>query len=75
MVEIDTTPRPEHLKRIRDRSCRLEDGQATTVQRLIPMSSERAAFHADDAVRDATIAGINLRLDRIERRLDLRDEA
>lgn len=75
MAEIDTTPLLEHLKRIRLRLSRLENGQTTIVQRLNSMSSHLAAFHANDAAQGVTLTEITLRLDRIERRLDLREEA
>ena len=74
MAEIDTSLL-EHLKRIQDRLGRLEEGQTTIIHRLNSMPSHLAAFHANDAAQDTVIAEINLRLDRIERRLDLREEA
>ena len=74
MADPDFSLIIEHLKRIQDRLSRLEDGQSTILHRLNSMSTHLAAFHTNDAAQDAAIVEINVRLDRIERRLDLREE-
>ena len=75
MGNIDVGPLLEHLTLVHDSLGRLGDGQTTILHRLDSMSSHPAAVHVNHVAQDTTIAEINLRLDRIERRLDLREEA
>ena len=75
MADADFSLMLEHFKRIHEELAALKAGQTTIIQRLNSMSSHLAAFHVNDAAQDSNIAEITLRLDRIERRLDLREEA
>ncbi len=75
MAEVDASLLLEPFRRSEDRLSQLEDAQTSILRRLNSMSSLPAAVHANVAELDVTLTDINLRLDRIERRLDLREEA
>ncbi len=75
MAEVDASLLLEPFRRREDRLSRLEDAQTSILRRLNSTSSLPAAVHANGAAQHVTLTEINLRLDRIERRLDLREEA
>ena len=64
----------EHLKRIQDRLTRLEDGQDVMKADLRSIKGHIAAFMASEAAQDTAVAQLTKRVDRIEARLDLRDQ-
>ena len=74
MAEADFSLMLEHFRRIPEELAHLRSGQATILQRLSATEAHLAAFHATEVAQNAAIAEINLRLVRIERRLDLREE-
>jgi hypothetical protein len=61
----------ELLKQMHSSLLRLEDGQKTIVQRLVSLEATVAYLHVDYANLSIRIDGINDRLTRIEKRLDL----
>ena len=75
MVEIDSSLMLEPFRRIHEDIGGIEGSLSTVTQRFNALSTHQAGFHVSDAVQDASIAEINIRLDRMERRLALRDDA
>ena len=74
MSEVTNELILEHLKRIQDRLMRLEDGQDVMKGDLRSIKSHMAAFMASEAAQDMALAQLDKRLDRIEARLDPRDQ-
>jgi|TARA_Y100001933_G_scaffold258045_1_gene305400 hypothetical protein len=65
----------EHLKRIQERLGRLESGQVEILSEIRQQKTHQAAFLQGEAIQDGRIAELAARLDRIEKRLDLHDDA
>ena len=63
----------EHLKRFQSQMNRFEERLDTVQQDMRAMKQHMSAFMASEAAQDEGIAGLAVRLDRIERRLELRD--
>ena len=64
----------EHLKRIQDRLTNLEDGQRNIFEELRAHKQLIAGSLATQATYEARTASIEHRLDRIERRLEIREQ-
>lgn len=64
----------EHLKRFQSQMTRFEDTLDTVRSDMRAMKQHMAAFMASEASQDEEIAAIKVHLERIERRLDLRDQ-
>jgi len=62
-----------YLRRLDERTARIEDGLRDTATDLRILKDHMAAFMRFDAGRDGTVASIQARLACIERRLDLVD--
>jgi hypothetical protein len=75
MADIDNSLLLEHLKQIQERLTRLENGQGVILAEIRAMKGHQASFMASEVAQDATTADLALRVERIERRLDLREEA
>jgi hypothetical protein len=63
----------EHLKRFQAQMSRFEDKLSDVAADLHVMKQHVAASMQSELRQDTDLAGIKLRLDRIERRLDLVD--
>ena len=63
----------EHLKRFQAQMTRFEDSLDTVRADMCGMKQHMAAFMSSEASQDAEIAGIKVQLERIERRLELRE--
>ena len=63
----------EILKRMQLTLGRLEDGMSDLAGEIRGLKSHMAGFMQSEFRQDTDIAAIKRRLDRIERRLDLRD--
>ena len=63
----------EHLKSIQERLGRLENGQKDILGELRSHKTMLGTLISDDAIQDGRIAELADRLERIEKRLDLRD--
>ncbi len=61
----------EHLKRIQGQIARVDDRLSTIEAELRSVKQHIAALITSDAARDGKIASFEVRLERIERRLDL----
>ncbi len=61
----------EILKNIQHRLSRVEDAQNTTNRRLSAIEAHLVGFHTTVSANTADIDDLKLRLDRIEKRLDL----
>jgi hypothetical protein len=61
----------EILKNIQQRLTRVEDAQNTTNRRLSALDAHLVGFHTTGTSNTADIDELKLRLDRIEKRLDL----
>ena len=75
MTEPDFSLMLEHFKRIHDDLAILKTGQISLMQRMSAIETHMAAFHTTEVSQYADLGEIRLRLDRIERRLGLREEA
>lgn len=65
----------EHLKSIQARLNNLENGQAEMKAALIGMHQHLTGFMTHSTAHESAIANIQIRLDRIERRLELSDKS
>lgn len=63
----------EHLKWFQAQMTRFEDSLDTVRGDVRAIKQHMAAFMASEANQDGEIAAIKMQLERIERRLDLRD--
>ncbi|PKP65530.1 MAG: hypothetical protein CVT86_03235 [Alphaproteobacteria bacterium HGW-Alphaproteobacteria-8] len=63
----------EILKRLQAGQSRLEEKVDRLASEFVGMKQHMAAFMTSEFHQDAEIAALKLRLDRIERRLDLTD--
>lgn len=61
----------EHLKRFQSQMNRFEDHLTTVQADVRALKQHVGALVMSDAARDGDIASLKLRLERIERRLDL----
>ncbi len=64
----------ETLKRMQERLGRLETGQADILTELRVHKSLLGALVSEGAVQDGRIAELTSRVDRVEHRLELREE-
>ena len=64
----------EHLKRFQAQLTRVEDRLDTMGADLRATKQHMAAFMASEASQDTEIASMKVQLERIERRLELRDQ-
>ncbi|MGR3435471.1 MAG: hypothetical protein ACU0CO_11385 [Shimia sp.] len=63
----------EHMKRIQERLSRVEHGMDDLMTELRSHKAILGALVSSEAAQDGRIADISHRLDRIEKRLDLRE--
>lgn len=63
----------EHLKKFQTQLTRVEDRIGTMSEDMRAMKQHMAAFMQFEATQDAEIASVKVQLERIERRLELRD--
>jgi hypothetical protein len=63
----------EHLKRFQTQMTRFEERLDTMGADMRAMKQHMAAFMGSEASQDQEIASIKVQLERIERRLELRD--
>jgi hypothetical protein len=63
----------EHLKRIQERLGRVERGQSDIMTELRAHKPLLGALVSQEAVQDGRVADLTERIERIERRLDLRE--
>ena len=63
----------EHLKRFQAQMTRFEDRLDNIATDLRSVKQHMAAFMASEASQDAEVASMKPQLERIERRLELRD--
>lgn len=64
----------EHFRRMNSRFDRLDEKLDVLAADMRTMKTHMAGFMGTEALQDTTIAGLSARIDRIERRLDLRDQ-
>ena len=60
-----------YLRRIDERTARLEDDMQTVKGRLSSLEAQMALMRSDFVRLELRVAGCEVRLDRIEKRLDL----
>jgi hypothetical protein len=65
----------EHLRHIRGRVDQIADDLGTVKLRLSSLESQVAGLHADNAIAHQRMDRMDARLERIERRLELRESA
>lgn len=63
----------EHLRHIRARVDKIDDDLSTLTARFGVLEGHLAQHHVTEAVQTSEIDRIKIRLDRIERRLELAD--
>ena len=63
----------EHLKRFQMQLTRVEERMDAMQSDMRAMKQHMAAFMGSEANQDSEIAGLKVQLERIERRLELRD--
>lgn len=63
----------EHLKRFSAQMSRLQEGQEAMAADIRAIKQHMAAFMTSEFHQDADLASLKLRVERIERRLDLVD--
>ena len=61
----------EHLRHIRGRVDQLAEDMTIVKQRLTSLESQVAGLHGDNAILQRRMDGFEVRMERIERRLDL----
>ena len=74
MAEVTNELIYETLKRMRDRLSRLEGGQTDIMTELRSHKAMLGALVTSEAAQDGRIAEVSVRLDRIEARLELREQ-
>lgn len=74
MAEIDNSLILEPLKQIQDRLGRVEDKLDALGADMRNLKAHQTASMSSEVVQDTAIASLAFRLERVERRLDLRDE-
>ena len=75
MADIDASLMLEHLKSIQDRLRLLDNGQNAILSEIRSLKGHMASFMSSDVTQDISIADLAARVERIERRLELREEA
>jgi hypothetical protein len=65
----------EHMKRVQDRLSGMDDKLDILSADMRTLKTHMAGFMGTEVLQDTTIAKLTARIDRIERRLDLQDEA
>ena len=73
MADVDGGLVLEHLRSIQERLGRLENGQREIMTELRAHKTKLGSLVQQDALQDGRIADLALRLDRVEKRLELRD--
>ena len=63
----------EHLKSMQNRLSNLESGQAEIKTTLVSIQQHMTGFMTNVAAHEGAIASMQVRLDRIERRLEISD--
>ncbi len=63
----------EHMKAIQNRLSNLENGQADIKTTLVSMQQHMVGFMTNTSAHESAITNMQVRLDRIERRLELHD--
>ncbi len=63
----------EHMKAIRGSLARLENDMQDVKARLLTLESYQAASHVDDVRKSTRLDDLDKRLNRVETRLELRD--
>ena len=74
MAEVTNELIYETLKRMQDRLSRLENGQTDIMTELRSHKAMLGALVTSEAAQDGRIAEVSVRLDRIEARLELREQ-
>jgi hypothetical protein len=62
-----------YLRKLDERTARIEDGQKDLAADIRTLKGHMASFLQSETRQDSTIAAIQDRLDKIERRLDISD--
>ena len=74
MAEVTNELILETLKRMQERDARLEQKLDDILTDIRGMKEHQSAFMRTELAQDSRIASITERLDRIEKRLELRDQ-
>jgi chromosome segregation ATPase len=74
MANIDDSLLLEHLKSIQERLRHLDTGQSSILSEIRSLKGHMASFMSSEVAQDTTIADLAMRIDRIERRLELSDQ-
>ena len=73
MAEVTNELLLETLKKMQDRDARLDRKVDDILRELRSVKEHQAAFMRSEVAQDSRIAELDLRIDRIEARLELRD--
>ena len=73
MTEVDGSLILEHLKRLRDRMSRMEQAIQSVATGIRGLKRREIADLSSEVSQDNRIADLAVRVDRIERRLDIRE--
>jgi hypothetical protein len=74
MAEIDSTLLWNHLKEIRDEQKAMRSDMHVMSNDMRSIKGHMASFMANEVVQDTRIAELMERLERVEQRLELREE-
>ena len=74
MAEVTNELLLETLRRMQDRDARLDRKVDDILRELRSVKEHQAAFMHSEVAQDARIAEMDSRIDRIEARLELRDQ-
>jgi hypothetical protein len=73
MTEVDGSLILEHLKRLQDRMSRMEQAILNVATEIRGLKQREIANLSSEVSQDNQIADLAVRIDRIERRLDIRE--
>lgn len=73
MTEVDGSLILEHLKRLQDRMLRMEQAIQNVATEIRGLKQREIANLSSEVSQDNQIADLAVRVDRIERRLDIRE--
>ena len=73
MTEVDGSLILEHLKRIQDRMSRMEQAIQNVATEIRGLKQREIANLSSEVSQDNPLADLASRVDRIERRLDIRE--
>ena len=73
MTEVDGSLILEHLKRIQDRMSRMEQAIQNVATEIRGLKQREIANLSSEVSQDNQLADLASRVDRIERRLDIRE--